>query len=170
MLHKIYSKNKDDKRLFISDLKDFKDYLNCIIPGSKVKWRNEKRRYTCIDRSDNFIIVAKPFNLQKNNDGSPICQYSILDLTQMKCNRDNLVFGLFDYMNKDDCKQALEMLERSLLPDNERWVSGEPDENGNIKLIPKFKDADKTLEISQRGWCNIEDVIDEIWVEAVYVG
>lgn len=99
MLHRIYSKNKDDKRLIIPDLKEFKDYLNCIIPGSKVKWRNEKRRYTCIDRSDNFIIVAKPFN-----------------------------------------------------------------------LIPKFKNADKILEISQRGWCNIEDVIDEIWVEATYVG
>lgn len=169
MLHKIYSKNKDDKHLFISDLKDFKDYLNCIIPGSKVKWRNEKRRYTCIDRSDNFIIVAKPFNLQKNNDGSPVCQYSILDLTQMKCNKDNLVFGIYDYLNKDDCKQALLALENSLLDEKDRKEI--EFESINIETMKSCICKDKPiLEISQRGWCNIEDVIDEIWVEAVYVG
>lgn len=169
MLHKIYSKNKDDKRLFISDLKDFKDYLNCIIPGSKVKWRNEKRRYTCIDRSDNFIIVAKPFNLQKNNDGSPVCQYSILDLTQMKCNKDNLVFGIYDYLNKDDCKQALLALENSLLDEKDRKEI--EFESINIETMkPCICKNKPILEISQRGWRNIEDVIDEIWVEAVYVG
>ena len=169
MLHKIYSKNKDDKHLFISDLKDFKDYLNCIIPGSKVKWRNEKRRYTCIDRSDNFIIVAKPFNLQKNNDGSPVCQYSILDLTQMKCNKDNLIFGIYDYLNKDDCKQALLALENSLLDEKDRKEI--EFESINIETMKSCICKDKPiLEISQRGWCNIEDVIDEIWVEAVYVG
>lgn len=169
MLHKIYSKNKDDKRLFISDLKDFKDYLNCIIPGSKVKWRNEKRRYTCIDRSDNFIIVAKPFNLQKNSDGSPVCQYSILDLTQMKCNKDNLIFGIYDYLNKDDCKQALLALENSLLDEKDRKEI--EFESINIETMkPCICKNKPILEISQRGWCNIEDVIDEIWVEAVYVG
>lgn len=169
MLHKIYSKNKEEKHLIVPDLKEFKDYLECIIPGSKIKWRNERKRYTCIDRSDNFIIVAKPFNLQKNYDGTPICQYSILDLTQMKCNRDNLVFGIYDYMNKDDCKQALLALENSLLDIEDRKEI--QFESINVETMEPYIHKDKpTLEISQRGWCNIEDVIDEIWVEANYVG
>lgn len=165
MLHKIYSKNKEDKHLIIPDLEEFKDYLNCILPGSKIKWRNEKRRYTCIDRSDNFIIVAKPYNFKKD-----VCQYSILDLTQMKCNVDNSVFGLFNYMNKDDCKQALEMLERSLLPFEDLYEYNCTDEDGRKTYKPKDPDNYQTLEISQRGWADIEDVIDEIWVEATYVG
>lgn len=169
MLHKIYSKDKNDKHLIVPDLKEFKDYLECIIPGSKIKWRNEKRRYTCIDRSDNFIIIAKPFNLRKNYDGSSICQYSIFDLTQMKCNRDNLVFGLYDYMNKEDCKQALLALENSLLDVDERKEI--QFESVNVTTMEPCIYKDKpTLEISHRGWANIEDVVDEIWVEATYCG
>ena len=171
MLKRIYRKHEDDKPILnCSDLKEFTDYLNCIVPGSKIKWRNEKRRYTCIARSNNFIIVAKPFNLKKDYDGTPLAQYSIFDLTQMKCNRDNLVFGLFNYLDVDDCNRALAMLERSLIPWEERFDQAEPDEDGRIKLIPKYPEADETLEISQRGWADIKDVVDEIWVDATYVG
>lgn len=159
MLKSIYVKNGEPD-LKCNDLKDFKDYLNCIIPGSKIKWRNEKRRYTCIARSDNFIIVNKPFNLRKDYDGKRLVQYSIFDLTQMKCNHDNLVFGMFDYGDEKDCKEALEWLERSLEPFESRYdlVDG--------NYIPKYEDADQTLEISQRGWCNIEDIVEAIYVEA----
>lgn len=161
MLKKIYNKSNPNDPLLLkcNELKTFKDYMNCIVPGSKIKWRNEKKRYTCIDRSNNFIIVNKPFNLRKDYDGSKVVQYSIFDLTRMKCNRDNLVFGIFNYGNKKDCKEALEWLERALEPFENRFI------NKNGSFIPKYPDAEHTLEISQRGWCNIEDVIEEIWVE-----
>lgn len=165
MLKKIYDKYNKDDVIHIDGVKEFKDYMNFIVPGSKVKWWGEKKRYKCIARSEHFIIVAKPFNLMKDSDGKPLAQYSILDLTLMKCNRDNLVFGLFNYLDVNDCNRALAMLERSLIPWEERFDQAEPDEDGRIKLIPKYPEADETLEISQRGWVDIENAVEEIWVE-----
>lgn len=159
MLKNIYKKNGEPE-LKCPDLETFKDYLNCIVPGTKIKWKGEKRRYTCIARSDNFIIVTKPFNLKKDYDGKKLVQYSIFDLNKMKCNHDNLVFGIFDYGDKEDCKTALEWLERSLEPFENRF------DVVDDHCIPKYEDADQTLEISQRGWCDIEDIVEEIWVEA----
>lgn len=159
MLKNIYRKYGEPD-LHYNEPRGFIGYLNCIVPGSKIKWTGEKRRYTCIARSDNFIIVNKPFNLRKDYDGTPVVQYSILDLKQMKCNHDNLVFGIFNYNDINDCKEALEWLERSLVPFEDRF------DKINDQYIPKYEGADDTLEISQRGWCNIEDVVEEIWVEA----
>lgn len=164
MLKSIYSKYKEPD-LKCNDLTTFKDYLNCIIPGSKVKWKNEKRRYTCIARSDHFIIVNKPYNLRKDYDGSPLVQYSILDLTQMKCNHDNLIFGLYDYSKLEDCEEALLALENSLLDESDR--KSIKFESINVDTMEPYICEDKpTLEISQRGWLDIEDAIEGIWVEA----
>lgn len=135
------------------------DVLKEVQPGAKFKWRNERRRYTCIDRSEHFIIVTKPYNLKKD-----VCQYSILDLTQMRCNRDNLIFGIFNYMRKDDCEEALEALERSLLPFEELWIPDGVDEDGRKKFKPRYEGADFTLEISQRGIADISKVITEIYI------
>lgn len=154
-MKKIYSK--------LEGIGDLKTSLDSIVPGSKVRWRDEKRRYTCTARSENFIIVAKPFNLRKNYDGSPICQYSILDLTQMKCNRDNLVFGLYDYLNKDDCEQALLALENSLLDiDDMKEVVIESIDTETME--PKTYRDKPTLEISQRGIADISNVVCEIYI------
>lgn len=154
-MKKIYSK--------LEGIGDLKTSLDLIVSGSKVRWRDEKRRYTCTARSENFIIVAKPFNLRKNYDGSPICQYSILDLTQMKCNRDNLVFGLYDYLNKDDCEQALLALENSLLDiDDMKEVVIESIDSETMK--PKTYRDKPTLEISQRGIADISNVVYEIYI------
>ena len=73
----------------------------------------------------------------------------------MKCNRDNLIFGMYDYGNKKDCEEALECLERSLVPIDERYDEMEPEANGSIPLKPKYPEADHTLEISERGIANI---------------
>lgn len=168
MLKKIYDKyNKDNVDINVK-ASEFKDYFNYIIPGSKIKFINERRRYTCIARSDNFIIINKPFNLKKDFDGSKIVQYSILDLTLMKCNHDNLVFGIYDYSDVNSCKEALECLERSLIPWEERFdlVS---DEECRNKLVSKYEGADDTLEISQRGWADLDYIIEQIWIEATLV-
>lgn len=164
MLKKIYSKT-GNVDLHVSDIETFKDYMKFIIPGTKIKWVGEKKRYTCIARSDNFIIVSKPFNLKKNDNGDSLVQYSIFDLTSMQCNKDNLVFSFYNYGEETDCKEALECLERSLIPWEERFNKIE-ETRGVYKLIPKYLGADNTLEISHRGRANIEDIIDEIWVDA----
>lgn len=164
MLKNIYRKNGDPE-LKCSDLKTFNDYLNCIVPGSKVKWKNEKRRYTCIARSDHFIIVNKPYNLRKDYDGSPLVQYSILDLTKMKCNRDNLIFGVYDYAKLEDCEDALLALENSLLDEADRKIVSFESIDINT-MEPRIYEDKPTLEISQRGWLDIKDAIEEIWVEA----
>lgn len=154
-MKKIYSK--------LEGIGNLKTSLDLVVPGSKIRWCDEKRRYTCTARSENFIIVAKPFNLRKNYDGSPICQYSILDLTQMKCNRDNLVFGLYDYLNKDDCEQALLALENSLLDiDDMKEVVIESIDTETME--PKTYRDKPTLEISQRGIADISNVVYEIYI------
>ena len=65
MLKKIYDKNNSQDVIKFNDLVTLKDLMVCIVPGSKIKWKGEKKRYKCIARSDNFIIVSKPFNLEK---------------------------------------------------------------------------------------------------------
>lgn len=150
-MKKIYSKYEG--------VGDLVESLNKVQVGSKFKFWFEKKKYTCSGRSKNFIIISKPFNLRKG-----CCMYSILDLNQMRCNRDNLVFELYDYSNRDECKEALEALERSLVPWEERFDRGETDEDGHTKLIPKYPDADFTLEISHRGGADIIDAIEEIYI------
>ena len=150
-MKKIYSKYEN--------IGSLEEALKQIQVGSKIKFWYEKRRYTCTGRSNNFIIISKPFNFRKD-----CCQYSILDLTQMRCNRDNLVFGLYNYSNKEDCEDALEALERSLLPIEERFDKTDPDEEGRVRLIPKYEGADFTLEISHRGGAEIVDAIEEVYI------
>lgn len=146
MLKRIYSKTNEDV-MHIDGAETLEDMMKFIVPNSLIKWVGEKRRYKCIARSDNFIIICKPFNLKKNHDGSKLVQYSIFDLTTMKCNIDNLIFGIFDYGKQEDCEEALKRLENALLP------------------YEKIRKSDKTLEISQRGICNIKDVVEEIYIE-----
>lgn len=160
MLKKIYSKDKNDKDVLRIAYDSFKDLMINIIPGSKIKFKGEKRRYTCAARSDNFIIFTKPYNLEEN-----VVQYTIFDLTQMKCNRDNLVFGIYNYSKKKDCEEALLALENSLLEESDRKEI--TFETVNVETMEAYIQKEKpTLEISQRGICNIEDMVDEIWVEA----
>lgn len=150
-MKKIYSK--------YDNIGNLVEALKEVQVGSKLKFWHEKKRYTCTGRSENFIIISKPFNLKED-----CCMYSILDLTQMRCNRDNLVFGIYNYSNPEDCKDALEALERSLVPWEERFIKCEPDEDGRVKLIPKYPEADFTLEISYRGGANIVDAIEEVYI------
>ena len=169
MLKRIYNRYKgtqwDDNKtvLEVADIKEFKDYMKFIIPGSKLKWRGEKKRYTCIARTDNFIIVQKPYNLRKGYDGEKMVMYSILDLTQMRCNRDNLVFGMYDYGKLEDCQEALEALEMGLIPYEERPKQKVDAEIEEITGCP-YRDAE-TLEISHRGIADIKDIIEEIWID-----
>ena len=84
----------------------------------------------------------------------------------MKCNRDNLVFGIYDYSSLEDCNEALLALENSLLDEKDRKEVYF--ESVNLKTFEPYTAVDKpTLEISRRGVCNIIDVVSEIWVDCV---
>lgn len=131
MLKRIYNRTGIPD-IHFKEINTLNDALVCVVPGTKIKFVGEKKRYECIARDDKYIIVAKPFNLHGYK-----CIYSILDTSIMKCNRDNLIFGLYNYLSIDDCKTALENL----------------------------NDETKPFGLSQRGIAKIVDVIDEIWCE-----
>lgn len=131
MFKKIYRKHVIPD-ILLKDVKSLNDAMLCIVPGTKIKWINEKKRYTCIARNDRYIIVAKPFNLKKET-----CIYSIIDTKKMVCNRDNMIFSTYNYLNQEDCQTAL----------------------------MRLNDSSDPFEISMRGVKNVEEVIEEIWCE-----
>lgn len=131
MLRRVYSKYKDEKEVFkLNKEYTLKELLYLFaIEGSKLKWIDEKQKYEVITRNDRYIIVAKPYNLQKD-----CCKYSILDLENMECSTDNLVFGIYNYLNKKDCEEALKDLEK------------------------------ENMELSRRRLAKIENVVSEVWI------
>ena len=78
--------------------------LSVIKVGNRIKFAEEKQRYTVQARSDNFIICTKPFNPRRT------VIYTIIDIAQGLRNRDNLVFG-FGYETREDCEQNIAWLE-----------------------------------------------------------
>lgn len=161
MLKRVYSKNKEE----IVEIDGFDTLENCLdlIPiGAMLRFKQEKQKYKVINRTDNFIIIAKPCNLRDY-----LSMYTILDLKRMKCNRDNLVFGMYNYLDKEDCAEALKRLETALIPYEDRYEIDEQatKENGRSTWKPKYDGADDTLELSERGIADIEDVITEIYLD-----
>ena len=70
--------------------------------GDKIKFREEKQRYTVQACNGIFAVCNKPFN-PKNT-----VLYTIIDLKEQVRGRENLVFG----MGAETQKQCSEMLER----------------------------------------------------------
>lgn len=147
MLKRIYSKNeeigKDVKDIILKNEQyDLKQLLYLFaIPGAKIGWKGQKKRFKVIARNDNFIIIARPYNPKKT------FEYSILDLEYMECNHDNY-YCKYDYSNETECKEALKELQETR---NELKET-------NIRF-------DGGLQLSRRGIANIEDVVSEIWIK-----
>ena len=147
MFKKIYSKyeeiEKDIKDIILKDKKyDLKQLLYLFaIPGTKLQWKGQKRRFEVIARNDNFIIITRPYNPQKTYE------YSILDLEYMKCNKDNY-YCKYNYQDKEECKEALKELQEAR------------DEEKRTGLA-----CDCGLQLSRRGIADIDEVITEIWIE-----
>lgn len=80
MFKRIYSKHeeigKDIKDIILKNEKyNLKQLLYLFaIPGTKLQWKGQKRKFKVIARNDNFIIITRPYNPQKT------FEYSILDL------------------------------------------------------------------------------------------
>jgi hypothetical protein len=79
--------------------------------GLKIKFYNEKQRYTVMASSENFCILTKPFNAKKT------VLYTVIDWNRQVTGTEDLIFG----MGAETKKQCKEMLER--LTKNETKVS-----------------------------------------------
>lgn len=119
-----------------------KDILSkYVIPGTKIEWNGQKRKFKVIARNDNFIIIARPYNPKRT------FEYSIFDLEYMKCNHDNY-YTKYDYSNKEECEIALKELQETRDEEKRTHIAN-----------------DCGLEISRRGPVDIEDVVTEILID-----
>lgn len=147
MLKRIYSKyeeiGKDIKDIILKDEEyDLKQLLYLFaIPGAKLQWKGQKKKFKVIARNDNFIIITRPYNPKKT------FEYSILDLEYMECNKDNY-YCRYDYQDVEECKKALEELQQTREEEKRTRIKG-----------------DAGLQLSRRGIANIEDIVTEIWIE-----
>lgn len=147
MLKRIYSKyeeiGKDIKDIILKDEEyDLKQLLYLFaIPGAKLQWKGQKKKFKVIARNDNFIIITRPYNPKKT------FEYSILDLEYMECNKDNY-YCRYDYQDVEECKKALEKLQQTREEEKRTRIKG-----------------DAGLQLSRRGIANIEDIVTEIWIE-----
>ena len=73
--------------------------------GNKIKFKEEKQRYTVQACDDRFVICTKPFNPKKT------VLYTIIDFERNERGTDNLVFS-HGYETKKDCKKNLKMLQK----------------------------------------------------------
>jgi IS1 family transposase len=85
-------------------------YETTALPvGCKIKFKEEKQRYTVRAANVAFAVCTRPFNLKKT------VWYTIIDWHNNIRGAENLIFG-FGATTDDDC---LEMLERLTMGDSE---------------------------------------------------
>lgn len=75
--------------------------------GDKIALFGQKRKYKVMARSVRFVILSKPCF------GKAL--YTIFDFKDTWIAPDNLVFGCYDYLSREDCEKALEALEKGEL-------------------------------------------------------
>jgi hypothetical protein len=95
--------------------------------GSKIKFTNEKQRFTVIGSSENFTVCTKPLNQIKRVRGGfehkKTYIYTIIDWRQKKRNRDNLIFGSFNsYNTKSGAKKNIDALEKGEMELSHRGI------------------------------------------------
>lgn len=78
---------------------------NVFSIGDKIKFVEEKQRYTVIARSDRFLICTKPYNLKKTY------MYTIVDLKENIRGTDNYILGRYDYSIPSEAADCIEHLE-----------------------------------------------------------
>ena len=73
---------------------------------TKIKFDNEKQRYTVQSRNERFVIMTKQFNAQK------AYIYTIADMDRLERGPCNLIFGIpFDVNTPEGAQEALNMIE-----------------------------------------------------------
>lgn len=86
----------------------FEKLVNAPV-GSRVKFAEEKQRYTIQARDERYIICTKPFNLQRT------VLYTIICLRERIRGTDNLVFG-YGYETREECQSRLADLNKEKNP------------------------------------------------------
>ena len=77
---------------------------DCVVPvGTKVKFYNEKQRYTVQASNVAFCVCTKPFNAQKT------VLYTIIDWERNVRGAENLVLGM-GAETREQCEAMLERL------------------------------------------------------------
>lgn len=106
----------------------FQRYPYHFYGGEKVKFKEEKQRYTVRYASRRYAICTKPFNAQKT------VLYTIIDQWEQVRGPENLVFG----MGAETDVDCLEMLVRLL--DDESEVSSRHDLPLDIEAVTMGND------------------------------
>ena len=97
--------------------------------GDKIKFAEEKQRYTVQALSNRYAVCTKPMNIYKT------VLYTICDFKQGLRNRDNKVFGFCEgYEDRKSCELALKDLESG-----EMEISRRHPVKINIESIKKEK-------------------------------
>lgn len=73
-----------------------------LVPGTKVKFKSERLRYTVQASNERFAVCTKPFNPRRT------VLYTVIDLRERVRGTENLVFG----MGAETREQCIDMLER----------------------------------------------------------
>lgn len=91
--------------------------------GDKIKFKNQKQRYTVRAVSEKFVICTKPFNAKRTYI------YTIIDLKNKLRGADN--YGCWGYETDEQCQEAIK-----------KWDSGEithSSRNRPIELDIEYK-------------------------------
>ncbi|PNU05837.1 hypothetical protein [Novosphingobium guangzhouense] len=78
--------------------------------GDKIKFDDERQRYTVVAQDERFAILVKPFNARRTY------LYSIVDLNQAVRGRHNRIFGIpYDVSTPDGAAAVLAELQAGTL-------------------------------------------------------
>lgn len=72
--------------------------------GDKIKFVEEKQRYTITACSDRYLICTKPFNAKKTY------LYTVVDLKEKIRGRDGYIWTAHNYTKKDEAEEYLKDL------------------------------------------------------------
>lgn len=79
-------------------------YFRCMKLGDKIKFSEEKQKYTVRAISGRYAVCTKPFNVRKT------VLYTVVDFEQKIRGTENLVFGL-GAETDEQCKEMLNRLD-----------------------------------------------------------
>lgn len=74
--------------------------------GDKIKFAEEKQKYTIRACNKRYLVCTKPFNAQKTY------LYTIVDLKEKIRGRDGYIWTAYDYREESEAKEYLKELTR----------------------------------------------------------
>lgn len=94
--------------------------------GDKIKFAEEKQRYTVQAAGARYLVCTKPFNPRRT------VLYTVVDLKERVRGPENLVFG-FGAETREQCERMLDRLEGAGMVDG-KWHT-EVSRRNRVKLV-----------------------------------